>query len=446
MRFTPARTQPLVLYCRGLALLLVLLLMLAPLLALAQDGAELSRRGQAAFEAGDYARAASLFEQALTAGGATESRLYNLAVAWFRAGRLEEARTRFEQLLERADEPALIHYNLGLVALEQGRRVEARSFFSEALVSDRDGRIAALASEQLGRLGVAPRYASLDQGQALLHAGGGYEDNLNLAGDRRVEAASVFQEAYGWGRLPVWRRSALSLSVSGIASGRHYTGYDGADQGLARPGLTLEYHGSSSLSLGAEGSMEWQWLDGDRVYRRNEAAFYLEKGWSSGRLRAEAGAAGVRAGASFPELEGSDDFAGIDYSHWVADNLTLTAGYTVTDEDREGLAVGDRFYSASLVRHRLEGSLSYAPAERWSVSAGGIWRLSRYREAEVRGGSRTRRRREERWRLRLGADWEIQKRWTLTLDGEWENNHARLESRDYQRMEARIGIRRAFGH
>ena len=445
MRFTPARPQSVLLYFQGLAPLLALLMVLVPLPALAQEGAELSRRGQAAFEAGDYARAASLFEQALVVGEATEPRLYNLAVARFRAGQLDAARARFEQILSLTDDPALIHYNLGLIALEQGRRSQARSSFSEALITDRDGRIAALSSEQLDKLGVAPRYVGMTQGQALLHAGGGYEDNLNLAGDRRIKAASVFQEAFGWGRMPVWRQEALSVSVSGIANARHYSGYEGADQGGAGSRLTLEYRGSSSLSVGAEGGMEWQWLEGDRVYRRNDAVVYMEHSGASGRLRAEAGAAEVRAGASFPELDGSDEFAGIDYRRWVADRLRVAAGYTVTDEDRDGLVVGNDLYSTSPLRHRVEGSLSYAPSERWLFTTGVVWRLSRYQETEVRDGSRTLRRREERWRLRLGAEWEVHKRWTLTLDGEWESNHARLESRNYRRMEARIGIRRAFG-
>ena len=443
MRLTPARTQSLLLHCRGLGLLLVLLLM--PFPASAQESAELVARGQTAFEAGHYARAASLFEQALADGEITEPRLYNLAVARFRAGQLEAARTRFEQILPLTDAPALIHYNLGLVALEQGRRAAARSAFSEALITDRDGRIAALASEQLERLGVTPRYAGVVEGQALIRAGGGYEDNLNLAGDRRVEAASVFQEAFAWGRMPVWRREALSVSVSGVASGRHYSGYEGADNGLAGSSLSLEYRWSPSLSLGAEGGIEWQWLDGDRVYRRNEAVFHLEWGSASGRLRAETGAADVRSGGAFPELGGSDAFAGIEYRRWVSDSLTATAGYSVTDEDREGLALANDFFSTSPVRHRIEGAAVYTPAERWLLTAGVVWRLSRYQEAEVRDGTRGLRRREERWRLKLGADWAFHKHWSLTLDGEWESNHARLASRNYRRMEARIGIRRAFG-
>ncbi len=445
MRFTPARTQRRPLDRLGTALLMALLMTLVPLTAPAQDSRELVRLGQTAFEAGDYARAASLFEQALEGGATTQSRLYNLAVARFRAGQLEAAQTRFEQILTRTDEPALIHYNLGLVALEQGRSAAARSAFTDALVSDRDGRIAALASEQLARLGVSARSAGLSDGQALFHAGGGYEDNLNLAGNRRVEAASAFQEAFGWGRLPVWRRKALSVSLSGIASGRHYSGYEGADQGLAGAGVTLDYRWSSALSLGAEGDIEWQWLEGDRVDRREAALFHLEWEGASGRLRAEAGTARIRAGSAFPELEGTDALAGVDYRHWVAEDLTVTGGYSVTREDREGLTLANDYYSTSPVRHRLEGSVSYAPAKRWRVTVGAAWRLSRYQEAEIRDGNRVPRRREERWRLRLGADWAIHDRWTLTLDGEWESNHARRPSRDYRRMEARVGIRRAFG-
>lgn len=426
-------------------LALVVLLALMPLPVAAQDTAALVEQGKTSFEDGDYAGAASLFERALAAGETTESRLYNLAVALFRAGRLDEARARFEQLLPMTDSPALVHYNLGLVALEQGRPAGARGHFSDALVLDRDGRIAALAVQQLDRLGVAPRAGSRDAWRALVQAGGGYEDNLNLAGDQLVASTSVFQEAFAWGRAPLWRRGALSLAASGVASARHYSGYDGADQTLARPGLVLDYRGTPALSVGAEAASEWQWLEAERVSRRADMALYLD--WSPGRglMQLEVGAASVDAGEDFPELSGSDRFFELAYRHPVADGLVAAAGYSWTEENRDGLVAGDDFFSASPVRHRLRGSMDYALSARWSVSAEAVWRLSRYQEDEVRGGTRTLRRREERWRLRLGSEWEVSDNWHLTLSGEWESNHARLESRDYRRTEVRVGIRRAFG-
>lgn len=445
MQRKPARNPSAPLCPRIAVSALVVLVALMPLTVAAQDAAALVERGQTSFEAGDYARAASLFEQALAAGEITESRLYNLAAALFRAGRLDAARARFEQLLPMADSPALVHYNLGLVALEQGRPAGARGHFSDALALDRDGRIAALAVEQLDRLGVAPGEGAREAWRAVVQVGGGYEDNLNLAGDQLVAAASAFQEAFAWGRAPLWRRGALSLAASGVASGRHYSGYDGADQTLARPALVLDYRGSSDLSLGAEAASEWQWLEAERVSRRADIAFYLD--WSPGRglVQLEVGAASVDAGQEFPELSGSDRFFELTYRHPVADGLVAGAGYSWTDEDRDGLVAGDDFFSASPVRHRLRGSLDYALAARWSVSAEAVWRLSRYQEDEVRGGTRTLRRREERWRLKLGSEWEVSDNWHLTLSGEWESNHARLESRDYRRTEVRAGIRRAFG-
>lgn len=445
MRFTPADTQfPLLLQkTLHLALLLVLLL---PLWAFAQgDDADPSQRGLSAFEAGDYARAAELFEQALAEEGVTESLLYNLAVAWFREGRLDRAQARFEELLPISDSPALIHYNLGLVALEQDRTEAARAHFSDALVMDRDGRVAGLAGQQLERLGVERRYSSRVPWRGFIQAGGGYEDNLNLAGDRRAEAASAFQEAYAWGRGAFWRRDALTLSTSGLASFRHYSGYDGVDQGVLVPGLNLDYRWSSAITASVDTSLEWQWLDDERVYRRTESTLGL--GWRQpdGVLELEAGRAAVSAGDGFAELDGHDLFAEVDYRRRLPGDMTALAGYTWTEEDREGLAFEDDFYSTSPVRHRLEATLRFPPVADWTLSAGAVWRLSRYQEAEVRAGSRRSRRREERWRLRLGADWQLHPDWRLTLGAEWESNHARLEDRDYRRMEARVGLRRAFG-
>ena len=444
MRFIPACSQ---FWLRSrktvLSVLLPVLLVSVPVHAQEEDDS--AGRGRSLFEAGDYTRAAEQFEQALADEGKTESLLYNLAVAWFRAGRLDRAEARFEELLPISDSPALIRYNLGLVALGRNRAAEARSHFSEALVTDRDGRVAALAAQQLERLGVTAGYRSRAPWRAFFQAGGGYEDNLNLAGDRLAEAASAFQEAYAWGEGELWDRDALTLSASGLASFRHYSGYDGVDQGVIAPGLDLAYQWSSEVTLGMETSLEWQWLDDQRVYRRRESALGLDWWQGDGVLELEAGRAVVSAGDRFPELEGHDLFAGVDYRKRLTGNMTASAGYTFTDEDREGLAFGDDFYSTSPHRHRLEGALELRPVADWTLSAGAVWRLSRYQEREVRAGSPTHRRREERWRLRLGAGWQLHPDWHLTLGAEWESNHARLEYRDYRRMEARVGIRRAFG-
>ena len=444
MRFIPACSQ-LWLRSRKTVLSVLLPMLLAPAPLHAQEGGDPAQRGRSLFEAGDYTRAAEQFEQALAAEGKTEALLYNLAVAWFRAGRLDRAQACFEALLSVSDSPALIRYNLGLVALERNRVSKARSHFSDALVTDRDGRVAALAAQQLDRLGVEPDYRSPEPWRTFVQAGAGYEDNLNLAGDRLAEAASAFQEAYAWGDGELWNRDALTLSASGLGSFRHYSGHDGVDQGVIAPGLDLAYQWSSAVTLGMKTSLEWQWLDGQRVYRRRESALGLDWWQGDGVLEFEAGRTAVNAGDRFPELEGHDLFAAVDYRRRLTGNMTASAGYTFTDEDREGLAFGDDFYSTSPHRHRLEGALEFRPVADWTLSAGAVWRLSRYQEREVRAGSPTDRRREERWRLRLGAGWQLHPDWHLRLGAEWESNHARLEYRDYHRMEARIGIRRAFG-
>ncbi|XOZ33231.1 tetratricopeptide repeat protein [Halomonadaceae bacterium KBTZ08] len=424
--------------------LLLLPVLVMPAMACAQAGDELSSRARAAFQAGRYSQAARLFERALTDTSETEGLLYNLAVAWFRAGRLDKAERRFRQLLSVSDSPALIHYNLGLVALEGERKVAARAHFSEALATDRDGRIASLAAEQLDRLGETASNSEPDQGRAFVRAVGGYEHNLNLAGDRRAEAASPFQEAVAWGQRTLRRWHGGRVSVSGLVDYRHYSGHEGADEGVAEPGVALSYPLAPMVTAGVEAEFEWQWLDGERVYRRTESSLFLDWWPGKGLVQFEAGRAGVNAGAAFPELDGSDQFASVDYRRPLTDTVTASAGYSWTEENRDGLVLKDDFYSASPVRHRFEGALAFRPVAQWRLSAGMTYRLSRYQEAEMRAGTRVERRQEERWRLHLGADWQVHPEWHLTLGAEWETNHARLEYRDYRRMEARVGIQRAF--
>lgn len=425
--------------------LLLLSMLVMPSLTYAQAGDELLSRARAAFQAGHYTQAARLFERALADTPETQGLLYNLAVAWFRAGRLDEAERRFHQLLTVSDSPALIHYNLGLVALEGARKVEARAHFSEALITDRDGRIASLAAEQLERLGKTASNSESDQERAFVRAVGGYEHNLNLAGDRRAEAASPFQEAIAWGQRTLSGWYGWRFSVSGLVDYRHYSGHEGADEGVAEPGLTLSYPWGPTVTAGVETEFEWQWLAGDRVYRRTESSLFLEWWPGKGLVQFEAGRAGVNAGAAFPELDGSDRFASVDYRRPVTGTVTASVGYRWIEENRDGLAFREAFYSASPVRHRFESALAFQPVVQWRFSAGMTYRLSRYQEAEMRAGTRTHRRREERWRVHMGAGWQVHPNWHLTLGAEWESNHARLEYRDYHRMEARFGIRRAFG-
>jgi len=90
-----------------------------------------------------------------------------------------------------------------------------------------------------------------------------------------------------------------------LASFRQYNGASEADQQLVRPGLALDYSWEDWQGTGMADS-EWQWLDGDRVERRDRLRAEVSRRFDAGWIDAGGEIVNVAAGRRFPELEGRD--------------------------------------------------------------------------------------------------------------------------------------------
>lgn len=401
----------------------------------------LFNKGVESFERGELDEAVRYLEQARAAGKESVGLLYNLGVAHFRAGNLDSAAQYFRDLLEYPDERALAHYNLGLIAVEQEDAETAAGHFRAVDQARADERIGALAREQLARLDVpaTPASSTFGPGMVLAGLGAGYEDNLNLAGDRTLEESAVFQDAFAWANQEVVRSGNLELRLTGLASARQYSGAEEADQQLARPGLALDYGWENWQGTGMADS-EWQWLDGDRVERRDRLRAEASRRFDAGRIDVGGEVVNVSAGSRFPELEGRDIGLDLGVLWFWSDAWVADLEYRFTDEDRDDLTSEGFFSSTSPRRHGIRAGLRFYPEGAWDFRASALYRHSRYADPEVREGVEQSRRQEDLLRLSSQVRYALDGGWRLTLDGEWETNSARLERRDYDRFEIRAGV------
>jgi|AntDeeMetagen192_2_1112575.scaffolds.fasta_scaffold00165_15 tetratricopeptide (TPR) repeat protein len=401
----------------------------------------LFNKGVESFQRGDLKEAVRYLEQARAAGKDSVGLLYNLGVAHFRVGNLDSAADYFRALLDYPDEQALAHYNLGLIALEQDDADTAAGHFRSADQVQADDRIRGLAREQLARLDAPATAPSplLGGGTLLAGLGAGYEDNLNLANDQTLQESAAFQDGFFWASQDLARSGNLNLRLTGLASFRQYNGASEADQQLVRPGLALDYSWEDWQGTGMADS-EWQWLDGDRVERRDRLRAEVSRRFDAGWIDAGGEIVNVAAGRRFPELEGRDIGLDLGVLWFWSDAWVVDLEYRFTDEDRDDLSGQDYFSSTSPRRHGVRAQASFYPEGPWDLRASVFYEHSRYPDPEIREGVEQQRRQEDLWRLSSQVRYRLDGGWRLTLDGEWETNSAHLERRDYDRFEVRAGV------
>jgi tetratricopeptide (TPR) repeat protein len=154
----------------------------------------------AAFEAGDYLRAVSLFQAARANGLDSPALHYNLGVSQYRVGDYAEAEATFDVVRARfPDLGALADYNRGLALLALDRDAEARAAFERAR-REGDDPLRELASRALALTAPAapPRTAWV----GYFDAGLGDDDNVALVDElslpATLSAASSFTELAGY--------------------------------------------------------------------------------------------------------------------------------------------------------------------------------------------------------------------------------------------------------
>ena len=198
--------------------LLVIFLPLASALEAADASDSPFAAATAAFAQGDYARALDLFEAARAAGAEGPAVPYNIAVCRYKLGQYASSEAEFRALRERFPSMRQVaDYNRGLALLALGDEPEARDAFQVATTAS-DPKVAALAAEQLERLGAAVAPPTGVRWAGVFDAGLGHDDNVALVEELTLPAGrsadSGLLELLGYASRRIGARSSR-LEVSG---------------------------------------------------------------------------------------------------------------------------------------------------------------------------------------------------------------------------------------
>src|SRR5262249_6464180 len=129
---------------------------------------------RAAFDAGDYPLALTLFEQCAALGMDGPAVHYNIGVAAYRSGDTARAERAFLVVAETPSMAALAHYNLGLVELKRGHQKQARAWFDRAASEATDEPLRDLAQQRKESMPpISPTAWSLYARSSV-----GYDDNV----------------------------------------------------------------------------------------------------------------------------------------------------------------------------------------------------------------------------------------------------------------------------
>jgi len=119
-----------------LPLVLIFSLLSYTPVGLGQSVDELFKQGKAAYDAGNYSQAETIFRQVIRINPQDANAYYNLGVVLYHQGKLEEAITNFRQAIQLDPKYANAYNNLGAALSDQGKLDEAIANYRQAIQLD----------------------------------------------------------------------------------------------------------------------------------------------------------------------------------------------------------------------------------------------------------------------------------------------------------------------
>lgn len=112
-------------------------------------GEESFKQGLTAYRAGDYKRAAELFEQARKQGLNKVSVYFNLGSSYYRLDELDKAIPMFKQVVKSGEMADIANFNLGLIARKQKQDKLARKYFVQTVADSKNKKLVYLARKNI---------------------------------------------------------------------------------------------------------------------------------------------------------------------------------------------------------------------------------------------------------------------------------------------------------
>jgi hypothetical protein len=438
--------------CRIGALIFGLVLSLS--LAATEVSADHYKDGVTAFRAEQYDVALAHFTTAYNEGMRSPTLHYNLGVTYFRLEKLEASYAAFARIRDDSEWGALAEFNMGLVRERQGRQAEAQRHFRAAYDKAESPRLRELAAERLrdGAVGAAREPQRSSAWLGMLSLGSGYEDNVVLAdNDTALGFAGdgdYFFELFGAAGRYVnggGSRNGWRLDLGG-----YYRGYrDLDDFNIGVASVALTHHravGKWLLQLGSKvdlqfvGSEHFATVPGLRMQVSRTAGnirFALRNDFNY-----------VDGSSTFDHLTGWQNRTIVEGSMHPGAAL-VRAGYELELNDRDDLVSGAEFSSFSPRRHRFFIGAAVPLTARLEVEGRTEYRLSRYREQDIRLDVNDElveeaKRNEDRVSIRARLCFRPTESWDTFVEYQHTDNDASIGRYRYDNQQLMIGLSRFF--
>ena len=418
-----------------------LLLSVVPLRpAAAVDGAQAFEQGIKAFRAGDFPAALRAFLEARRAGLDTPGLHYDLGATYYRLQRYPEAEDEFQGLARDREWAALALYNLGLIAQRTGRGQQAIEYFSRAQLTTNDRDLSALAGTALARLGAPPPRTG-----AVASLAGGYDSNAALTQDPTAAGISHQGDSFVEALASASHRLSGDAARASYAYGglllRKYRDLTQFDTTGLRAGLSYETD-SGRLQTSVGGNLDTAYVGGGRLARGATLDVQARLRTDAGDVRGRYQFGTIRGGAGYEYLDGWEQRFTADAGFALASWL-VRIGYQLELNNRRDLQQGTDFSSASPTRQSLYATAALGSFAGWRTDARGEYRVSRYNDPNVVNGVEVTRK-DDRAGFALRASRRLTGLWRAFIDYSYYRNQSNLDTYDYSRYQAMVGIEAVF--
>lgn len=412
-----------------------------------------SALGQGAFQDGvkaskdqRYQEAVTYFLEAKKQGRDSAALHHNLGAAYFKLGQYDKAAEAFKQASRSDKMAALSYYNLGLVVEKQGRPDEARKWFEKARGKARTTQLQRLAEHKLGiRQSVTVPYVAYLEGFV------GNDSNPQLVDDPsnlNIERDSdAFYGGLAYGRYHFGGDSTKGFYAVGSAYVRNYLDVDEENTSVYAAGGGFK-HRAGSWQNDYQLAVNRLSLDGDEVQTSIIGTLDARRRLAGNRqfgVRVSGESIDGDRANGYDYLSGERARLRLRYQN-IASPVAWKLTYEVTFNDRDQLVTldaggnVDAVFDVSPLRHEVAADLEWPLLGSLRGTLRGSYRISQYRDEEVRAGIDEGERDDDLWGVRAGLLYPFGRRFNTRLEASYTDNDSNFDRFDYDRSEVVLSV------